>query len=213
MKKLFFQEIMMAVAIFFSIAGYSQKDSIPHRFIGIGIRTPGLQFNDIVSNATPVNRLLINYDPIKYFRIEVQYGMYDKKTTETVSGYYAPPPSTVTLETKSTFIGMGIMGLYSSGKARFVGGIRYSVNNYFAEQAGYYSSSSTVTRNTGTMTLITGMIGGEYFFVKYFSVGAEFSVSSVKDIYTPGANMSSTTNETNNILLSETSIVVRFYPF
>lgn len=194
------------------------KDSLTmkHRYVGLGIRASGLQVSDLLSNPVPPYRLILNIDPIKYIRIECQYGFYsskfDQKVTTSTGGTITLVPTQ-----KSTFISGGIMGLYPIGNARFNFGVRYALNKYSDDDV--YSTSSWsnpsnpfLVTNTGKRTLISGVIGGEYFFAKFFSVGAEFSFGTIKDVYTMAAVYVSppTTSKTT---MTDGSLIFRFYPF
>jgi len=184
-----------------------------HRYIGLGIRAFGLQLTELLSTQVPPNRIVLNIDPHKYFRIEGQFGIY-KRTSETK---YSTGTGTVTLNpvNKSTFFGFGLMGLYPKDNARFIGGLRYSINNY-SDDTPFGSGSPPyvpyLVTNKGKMTLISGIIGGEYFFAKFFSIGAEFTVSSIKDVYKPYSLTSSDPNTTKTFM-TEGNLIFRFFPF
>ena len=207
-------------ALFFCCAGFSSQlvnaqqqqtqtsqESFPHRYVSLGIRAAGIQVSDLASNAYPTTRLVLASDPNDYFRIEIQYGLYNRK--HEVNGSQAGS-SGVELEDKSSFIGFGIMGMYPKDRGRFIGGLRYSLNNYSDEELEFGAGSSVI-KNTGKMKLLTGTIGGEYFLARFFSVGAEFCVSSVTDDYESGEPGSSTL--TTKTLLTEGNLIFRFYPF
>ena len=192
-----------------------KQEKSEHRYLGLGIRT-GLQLSDLIANHVPPNRLVLNIDPSKYFRIEGQYGSYSKKSEVNVQ--YYDPITGATLSAllkpkeKSSFIGGGLMGMYPKGECRFIGGIRYGINNYSYESVNYsyYSTAPTLVKETGKETVISGVIGGEYSLAKYFSVGAEFSILSIKDVNTPPSIYSSK-KTTNKTMMTEGSLVFRFY--
>ena len=103
--------------------------------------------------------------------------------------------------------------MYQKNKTRFITGIRYAINKYSDDDIYYVTYTfPTIATNNGKMTLISGMIGGEYFFAKFVSLGAEFGISTLKDVYEPAAvfNQKSITNKT---LMTEGSLIFRFYPF
>lgn len=184
----------------------TQQESFSHRKLGLGIRAAGLQIGDIQSNAYPTTRLTINVDPTKYFRVEGQFGVYNKTSEQSIKS--GSTQVNVKQTTKSTFYGVGLMGMYPFERTRLVGGLRYGVNNYSSNQEG----SSTSMNNSGKMNMYSGVIGGEYFFAQGFSIGAEFSISSTKDDYSlPNSSYSNGT--TYKTTLTESNLVFRFYPF
>lgn len=215
MKKTIIHTLAICMLYFIPAITYSQEqqESFPHRYIGLGIRVAGIQVNDLFSNAYPTNRLVLNIDAHKNFRIEGQYGIYNKNT-EIEATSWGGGKVKLEMHDKSTFLGFGLMGLYPTERARFIGGFRYSTNNYSDDNI-YYDTSGypSVVENEGKITLITGIIGGEYFFAKFFSLGAEFSISSVKDVYKPSSSLSSSDPTTNTTIMTEGTLVFRFYPF
>jgi len=187
-----------------------QEESYPHRYLGLGIRISGIQIGDFTSQAYPTNRLVLDIDAHKYFRLEGQLGIYSKTSEVDVSSG-SGGSSKLDLHTKSTFIGFGIMGMYPKEHGRFVAGLRYSINNYSDESINYNPGGPTIEKSTGKMNLFSGMIGGEYFLARFFSIGAEFSISSVKDVYDDASPSASST--TDKTLLTESNLILRFYPF
>ena len=187
-----------------------QQENFPHRYLSLGIRPPGIQSSDLASRAYPTSRLVLALDPVKYFRLEGQFGVYN--TTSSREDSQAGGSTTLELHSKSTFAGFGIMGMVPVDHGRFIAGIRYSVNKYSDDEVFDYPSYA-VDENTGKMTFFSGMIGGEYFIARFFSIGAEFSVSSVKDVYEPSSLASNPSPETDKTILTEGNLVFRFYPF
>ena len=211
--------LIAIIIITMPVLSYSQEqkpEPSEHRYVGLGIRA-GLQLSDLLASYVPPNRLILNIDAHKYFRIEGQYGLYHN-TGEVNVQYYNPATgnlSTKTLnpEAKSSFLGGGVMGLFPSGNTRFIGGVRYSINNSSEDEINSWSSTvPTMSKSTDKMTIISGVIGGEYFFVKNFSVGAEFTFSSMKEIYTPPIFYGSTST-TSKTTMTEGAVIFRFYPF
>lgn len=203
-------------AMFIAINLFAQDQPQPketHRYVGLGIRAAGITVNDLMSYAVPPNRLVLNIDAHKYFRIEGQLGLYNSTTEVEVSSWSGSSKKDIELKDKSTFMGIGLMGLCPRENVRFVGGLRYSINNYSDDQVYYDSSGNPSAKtNTGKMTLITGIIGGEYFFAKFFSLGAEFSVSSINDVFEPYSG-SYAQPSTSKTLMTEGNLIFRFYPF
>ena len=192
--------------IFLSMSGamaQQQQESFPHRYIGLGIRIAGIQLSDLTSRAYPTNRLVLAIDPHKYFRLEGQYGFFSTSSEEVVqangTGY-----TKFELHGRSTFAGVGAMAMYPKDRGRFIAGVRYGINKYSDEHVS--TASGPIEVNKGKMTLLSGMIGGEYFLARFFSIGAEFSVSSVKDVY----DVYSTTDKKT---FTEGNLVLRFYLF
>ncbi len=193
--------------------GFSDSASIKHRYFGLGIRAGGLTLVDLLSTSVPPFRIIANIDPVKYVRLEVQYGLY-KNTTEQMG---TTSTSTITLNPiqKSSILSFGFMGMYPAGNARLIAGLRYGINNYSTDQiyypSGWPQPNPYLVTNTGKRTMFSGVLGGEYFFVKYFSVGAEFSILSIKNIETQ-AGVYNTPPTTSKTLMSEGCLMFRFYP-
>ena len=55
------------------------------------------------------------------------------------------------------------------------------------------------------------MLGAEYSFNKWFSIGAEFGFVTMKDNFHPANPLDPST--TSNTSISESSLVFRFYPY
>jgi len=182
-----------------------QKESEKHRYLGLGIRLPGLQVSDLEARAFPPARLILSLDPIKFFRIEAQYGMISS-TRESSD----PSADKVSLQGKSSVTSLGLMGMYPSGKGRFIFGFRYGVGNYSDESWQSYPDEKVV-ESTGKVKTLSGVIGGEFMAARFFSIGCEFSLSSVKDEYT---SATSTTGPLNTkATMTEGNIIFKFYPF
>lgn len=216
MKKIIINASVICMIGFGSVTGYAQQqqqqqqESYPHRYIGLGIRVAGIQVSDLTSRPYPANRLVLDLDPHKYFRIECQLGIFNK-TSEAAVSQGNSGTAKFELQDKSTFLGFGLMGMYPKDKGKFVAGLRYSINKYSSDDI-YYNPDPSVAKNTGKMTMLSGMIGGEYFLARFFSIGAEFSVSSLKDVYDP-ASLTTSGSTTDKTLLTEGNLIFRFYPF
>jgi hypothetical protein len=189
------------------------QESFPHRYVSIGIRAAGIQVSDLTARAYPANRLILSLDPLKYVRLEGQYGVFSRTSTATIQ--QGGTSSEVELHDKSRYAGFGIMGMYPKDRGRFFAGLRYGINKYSDESvfSSFSSPGNSVDENTGKMTVLSGMIGGEYFLARFFSVGAEFSVASVKDVFEPSSLASNSEKSTDKTLLTEGNLVFRFYPF
>lgn len=192
----------------------NSKDSLTmkHRYFGLGIRAGGLSLSDLLSSSVPPFRIVANIDPIKYARLEFQYGLY--KSTSEVRATGSSGAITLNPIQKSSVISYGVMGLYPVGHARFIVGGRYATNKYSSDNVYYPStwpSTPYLVNDYGTRTIISGVLGGEYFFGKCFSVGAEFSFLSIKDLQVSAAvyNIPPATVKTT---MSEGCLMFRFYP-
>lgn len=201
--------IIALLAIVYTIVSFAQTtqtESFPHRKLGLGIRVAGIQIAEIQSNAIPATRMILNIDAHKYFRIEGQLGVYSRTSEELRTS--GTTKVTVKQKTESQYYSIGLMGLYPVERTRFVGGVRYGFNNYSSDEGGY----STPIKNTGKITIFSGVIGGEYFFAKAFSIGAEFAVSATKDDLTVSPSTYSN-GGTYKSILTEGNLIFRFYPF
>lgn len=181
----------------------SQTEVMPHRYLSLGVRASGIQVGDLMGRAVPANRILLSVDPIKFMRIEGQFGMYSKKTE-------ASDNIKIELKDKSSLFGFGLFGMYNKDRGRFYAGPRYGIINYSEEHESGFSSTSVV-KSTGKMSVFSFVLGGEYFLARFFSVGAEFSIVSMKDTYNDGEDSSS--DEVDKTTMTEGNLVFRFYPF
>lgn len=178
-----------------------------HRYIGIGIRASVFQISELPISVIPPNRLLVNFDPIKYARAEVHFATYSHSSE--MNTFTA---QTLTLKEKSTLFGFGAFGTYPCGKAKFIAGLRFSQNKYAWDDVLFDSFGNAYTAESkGSITIIAPVLGGEYYFSKWFSLGAEFSYVLMNDEYDPAdPGAPSTTSSTT---ITESSLVFRFYPY
>jgi hypothetical protein len=152
----------------------------------------------------------VNIDPIKYARIEFHYGFYRNTREQSFSSY--PSYRVIKMTNRSSIAGIGIFGTYPANQVRFILGARYSINNYSEDDIRFdmYGTPSVIT-NKGKIGILSGVLGGEYIFAKKFSIGAEFSLINMTDTYTPAErSIPETTDET---VVTESSLVFRFFPF
>jgi len=193
---------MMVLVSLFSKAQQTvqQEEPFKHRYIGLGVRAPGIQVSDFDYTVYPGSRIILDINSNQYFRIEAQWGMYSK-TNETSDG------DKNDLHTKASCYGLGVMGMYPKGRARFIAGLRYGISDYSYEEIDF--STGGVIKNSGKIKALSFLIGGEYFLAKFFSLGAEFSLSSTKDEFSPAS--SSSTNQES--MMTEGNLIFRFYPF
>lgn len=202
MKKLF---SITALLIMIS-ANAQEPDPYVHRYVGIGIRTSVFQISELSMEMIPANRLMVSCDPIKYFRTEAHFAAYSR-TDELFLGV-----NKFNLKERSTLFGIGVFGVLPYGDAKFLAGLRLSLNNYKEEYIRSDEFGNPVkAEDSGNIRIIAPAIGGEYFFSKWFSVGAEFSFMMLKDEFHPwDADAPDTTSTTN---ITESSLVFRFYPY
>jgi hypothetical protein len=112
----------------------------------------------------------------------------------------------------SQTIGFGVFGTYPVGKAKFIAGMRVSDNKYEEGDIDFdLSGNPYVVTNTGKIGITAGVLGGEYYFSKWFSMGAEFSIVNMTDVYSPADTTSEKT--TTKTSITESSLVFRFYPY
>lgn len=204
MKKIF--TLFVIVAAFIS-ANAQESGEYQHRYVGIGIRASVFQISELPISIIPANRLLVNIDPIKYARVEFHFAGYTHSDEMTM---LSTPP--LILKEKSSLLGFGVFGTYPCGKAKFIAGMRYSRNKYAMDDILFDSFGNPYTaEDHGTITIISPVIGGEYYFSKWFSIGAEFGYMLMNDEYDPAdPGAPSTTSSTT---ITESSLIFRFYPY
>lgn len=188
-----------------SFAQQQNQENEKHRYAGFGIRLPGIQVSDVDSRVIPPARVIASLDPIEYFRIEAQYGFNATKTQSD-----EPSADKIELKGSTSVFSLGAMGMYPKGNARFIFGMRYGIGNYKQESWATYPDKKIVESHGKTKT-ITGVLGGEYLIAKCFSIGCEFTVSSMKDEYRPA--MSDNGPIASKVSLSEGNVILKFYPF
>lgn len=206
MKKVLF---FLSVA-FIPFAAFSQDENdYVHRYIGVGIRSSVFQISELPVRIIPANRILINIDPIKYARAEFHFGHYFS-TREVPYTSFSGSVQLLEIADKSTTFGFGVFGVYPVGKAKFIAGLRVSDNRYEEGDLDFdINGNPYVVTDTGKIGIIAGVLGGEYYFSRWFSVGAEFSIVSMTDVYSPQGSEKTTTKTA----VTESSLVFRFYPY
>lgn len=183
-----------------------ETDKYVHRYIGIGIRASVFHISELPLDIIPANRLMVSYDPIRYLRTEVHVAAYSH-TDELFLG-----TSKFNLKESSTLVGFGVFGVLPCENAKFLAGIRCSRNNYMEDFVRFDENGDPfVAADEGQINIVAPVLGGEYFFSKWFSVGAEFSFMMIKDELNPwDTDVPSTTMSTT---ITESSLVFRFYPY
>jgi len=196
----------MIAALFICSNCFAQQqnqETEKHRYTGFGIRLPGIQVSDVEARALPPARIIASLDPIEYFRIEAQYGFTSTKTESS-----EPSANKADLKASTSLFSLGAMGMYPKGNARFILGVRYGIGNY-SEQ--FWDYSDGVAEDKGKTKTISGVIGGEYLVARFFSIGCEFTVSSIKDEYRPAKSTTGPINSKTS--MTEGNIILKFYPF
>jgi hypothetical protein len=208
--------IKLFTLLFAFIAGSTfagNADTTKHSYLGIGVRANLFTNSDITTGYLPPARISLSVDPIRYLRFEGQFS-YLKSTYEVdlPSGSGTRPE---TFTDKSNLFSLGTFGMYKIQSSRFYLGIRWSKSNYsstdYETTWGPNGTVSTVFVNKGEITSFSEVFGGEHFFGRHFSVGAEFSLVSAKNFFVPGAQGED--SENSSYKGSESAIMFRFYPF
>ena len=192
---------------------FSQKaDSTKRLIFSFGVRANTFLLSDFNMQNMPPARLQLNFDLAKFLRIEAQYGIF-KSTKDYLYQTGIATYVNYPLVDKSSIWAVGLFGMKKMDRTNFYAGIRFSKVNYSNDQFTTTSSGGPfIASNTGSINMFSGVLGGEYFFVRRFSIGGEFAFVSMKDVY----SMYSTNNRpatTNQSILTETSLTLRFYPF
>ncbi|HEY4798232.1 MAG TPA: hypothetical protein VII99_04060 [Bacteroidia bacterium] len=211
MKKLFFTLFVFATSVFCCNAYAQKKDSCAHRYVGIGIRSAIFSISELQQSIMPPNRVMLSVDPIKYVRVEGQFGMYSNAKDQYVSS--SPAPVMLKMKEGASISGCGLFGVYPIDKVKFLAGFRYMTSAYSKDNFQYstYGSVPAIVTDKGKITTISGVIGAEYNFSKWFSAGAEFSLLNMNDDFTPANPTSPKINSKTTI--TESCLVFRFYPY
>ncbi len=202
-------QLLLATALICLAASptLAQNDNtLPRRHLGIGIHSSIFQTSDLDLTNIPPNRLIVQYDFMPTVRAELQVGGYNKETKE--SGNNLVPTDDALVASLGGFY------LIPYEQAKFSVGARYRMGNMNNEEISYETSTDPyVYNNKQTISSVSGVIGGEYFFSKWFSVGAEFSLIYDKNKCTTENYSSSYTipETTTTSTLTETSLLFRFY--
>jgi hypothetical protein len=189
---------------------HAQNEDDVHRYLSVGVRSSVFSISELPVTVVPANRLLLSIDPVKYLRIEGHFAYYANQNQQVLSIF--PTGTTVlTLKEHSALIGGGIFGIYPVHNIRFSAGVRFSQNNYDLDDINFSSGAPSVVTDKGKIKIVAGVLGGEYLFGKWFSVGAEFNLVNMNDRYDPADNSLPVT--TSKTTITESTLVFRFYPF
>jgi len=202
---------ILAVSMCFSGVLLSQtKETIglDYRIIGVGIRSSVFQISEFSNKIIPPNRILLNVDPIKYIRLEGHFGIY---SNERQVNYNVFPNGSAlfTLRENSSLFGGGIFGVYPRENIKFIAGVRFSRNKYKQDNINSNATGTPyVIADYGEINIIAGILEAEYCFSKWFSIGADYGLVSMKDVFHPWDSSSPATTTT---YITESNFLFRFY--
>lgn len=183
----------------------------PHRYLGLGYKLGIFQTSELYSNfITPVNRLMVNVDPIKYLRIDVQWGA-SKSENEQYFNTGMGQQQKLVLETKNSVLQFGAFGTYNFDDMMMYLGVRYGFSNGSYDQVSYSGTMYVTETNEEKASLLSPVLGGEYRFGNRFSVGAEVSYMMINSEMNPANPLALNTNSKLNLI--ETTAFFRFFPF
>ncbi|MCU0359430.1 MAG: outer membrane beta-barrel protein [Bacteroidia bacterium] len=197
--------------LFLAQLGLAQEQSEKaHRYLGIGYKLGVFQTSDFYSNFSPVNRLVVNVDPIKYLRIDVQYG-FSNSSNEQYMNTGTGTQQKLTLESKNSVLQFGAYGTYEFDDMLMYLGVRYGFGNASSDQISFSGTMFITETNTEKSSILSPVLGAEYRFGNRFSVGAEISYLIVNSEFDPASINSQNTN--SSLKLLESSAFFRFFPF
>lgn len=180
-----------------------------HRYLGLGYKLGIFQTSDLYSNFAPVNRLMVNVDPIKYLRIDVQYGFSNSSNEQFM--YNGGVQQKVTLDSKKSVMQFGAFGTYEFDDMMMYLGFRYGFGKASNDQINYTGTMYVTETNREKSNILSPVLGAEYRFGNRFSVGAEISYLIVNSEYDP-ANINAQ-NTNSSLKLLESNAFFRFFPF
>lgn len=197
----------------FIIFASSLSDSTKFKHLSIGFRAG----KDVWSQVKePVySRFLVSVDPIKYLRLDFQVGRNKETTSQDVSGWGPVGSYTTTLElqSKSFSYAVGAFGMYNFNQTRVYLGYRFGQIKSSFDNVEFSSGPSGSAPFVGTdyvnTNIHTPCIGGEHFFGKWFSLGAEFGYNMATDKLS-GFSYGAKTKK-NKSSYSDASLILRFY--
>ena len=159
----------------------------------------GVIFNNFWQDFSYDNNLPTLYFPInihKKFKVEPEVSYYNNTRNN----------ESIDQKESAMRIGLGLFGITNYEKSLFYYGLRFSYNYYKTE---YSTPVSDNRERTSKRFMLGPALGGEYFFVKHFSLGAEvgFQFTIKKDeesnynYYFP----------TSDVTATQVFIFLRFY--
>lgn len=213
------KNIFTILLISLNIYSFGQEETVEykHRYFGIGYRLSTFSVSEIDMNY-PVNRLMINVDPIKYARVDFQYGMYKYINHTNIT--LPTGDRQEEFQYKSNVILVGVLGQYWFDDMLLYGGVRFGrtaeidEDYYIDYPAPSFDPVVKYYTSTSKYKMITPVLGGEYRFGNRFSVGAEISMLMTTYEYTSThPNYTSSSLPDDKSIMFETAAFFRFYPF
>lgn len=208
------QFFLIAVLFTFTPRIYAGPgDSLPHRYLSIGIKTSKDLVTEFTNPVTP--SLIMSLDLHKNIRADFQFGRYASTQDVHIVSWSTVTGNTLvtthTPESKNSVISVGLFGMHRVEKTRFYGGYRYNIIKSFSEYVHSTGSSSSIYNRKTSGKAHTILIGGEYFLASRFSLGAEVGYHIAKYSNTDSRPGEFNTNQSNRY--TDASVIFRFYPF
>ncbi|MFM2136850.1 MAG: hypothetical protein RL021_2250 [Bacteroidota bacterium] len=201
--------ILLSVLFAFSSTAQLGGDPASTGVFGAGIRSGIFQLVDLNSGGfgyMPSNRLVLNYDPLSNLRIEFQGGL-----SQSVENDWTPDNQDAKAVT-SVYI-LGLHYVRAVADCKLSAGFRYGTYKHSEDDFEYNPNTFEYDKKEDVLTgsFISPVIGGEYFFSKHFSLGAEFSFLIGSSTTDYGREGEVSTNA--SMQKTETALAFRFYPF
>ena len=174
-----------------------------HRYLAIGFDANIFSKTDLISTSfRPGSRLILNINPIKNLRVDLQFGT-SKSTEEYNSGSVI-----YELDDKSTEFAIGLSGVFPlKDGIKIYSGLRYGKVLLESEYLNYsYNGGQYIENETGFINIISPLFGAEYLFGNRFSIAGELKYSIMNETLGTGSNQ-----DKNQMNLTETSLIFRFY--
>lgn len=158
------------------------NENVQLKKMGIGLHVEQFRLNDFVDQTTPVNKIVITYNPTQWLRIEPEFGYKDINNKQS--------------ERKATIynFGLGTFAQFQRNKLNFYGGARFEYTSITEEENIKYNSEKLA---------FGPAMGAEYFLGENFSFGGEIGLTFAK-VNTEGENILSFTS-------TNTGLFLRFY--
>ncbi|MGZ4089730.1 MAG: hypothetical protein ACXVNO_03365 [Bacteroidia bacterium] len=206
--------LILLTLLFPAILNAGTGDTLKHKYVSIGIRTTRefvTQVNDPISA-----RFMVAVDPIKYCRVDFQYGRVKSGNDYVYTGYNSVTGNTYTTTYHPTYkahaITFGAFGMLPLGKSRIYAGYRFETSTYDQEDLGTSGSgpgNPVIFTTTGKGKTHSAVFGGEHFFGNHFSLGAEIAYNISKTNMT--SNRPQTPATMSDLTYTDASVIFRFY--
>lgn len=214
MKKLF---LLVSLLTTFSVNHSSAQDETSaiaepkHRYFSFGFETGVLTKVDFFLNdLRPATKIVFNFNPHKYVRLDLQFG-----SSKYINEYNYMNPSggitTYELTDQCREFAIGLFGVlpFKDGFQMY-GGFRFGKAMLENEFMNFSSSGGQyVDSEKSDIKIFSPLVGGEYKFGNRFSIAGEIKFSFIDESLPSSGN----TTEFNELNLTETALVFRFYPF